>query len=559
MLQTHIVTNQAVPLVDYDMFSSDAILVDRVSAYGGDWALERLTSFGQLQGSQQAIEWGEQANRNQPVLHIFDRFGHRIDEVEFHPAYHKLMEQSIAHGLHALPWQEPRDGAHVARAALMYMAYQNEGGHCCPLSMTYSAIPSLRLTPSIAQVWEPLITTGSYDHRFQPASSKTGLTIGMAMTEKQGGSDVRANTTTAVPVGESGAGQEYLLTGHKWFCSAPMSDAFLMLAQTGKGLSCFFVPRWKPDGRQNNIYIQRLKNKLGNHSNASSEIELVETFGWLIGEEGRGVPTIIEMVNHTRLDCISGSAAMMRQATLQALHHCHHRSTFGKKLSEHPLMLNVLADLALESEAATRLMLRVARAYDRADSDPSERQFRRIASAIGKYWACKRTPMLVAEALECFGGNGYTEEAPMARIYREAPLLGIWEGSGNVICLDVLRAVSKEPESLDAFVAELESARGGNKRLDTHIDSVKHDLDMLKLSTRSKNPEVVLAQEQGARLLVERLALALQAALMVKDAPQFASDALVSSRFSGRGGHAFGTLPTGAKLREIVARAYPFA
>jgi putative acyl-CoA dehydrogenase len=381
----------------------------------------------------------------------------------------------------------------------------------------------------------------------------------MGMTEKQGGSDVRANTTKAKPAGEPGPGKEYLLTGHKWFCSAPMSDAFLVLAWADKGLSCFLVPRWRPDGTKNNFFIQRLKNKLGNWSNASSEIELVDATGFLVGEEGRGVPTIIEMVNHTRLDCMSGSAGMMRQATLQAMHHCHHRSTFGKKLSEHPLMLNVLADLALESEAALRFDLRVAKSYDAAATNKSEALFKRIASAIGKYWTCKRVPTVVAEALECLGGNGYTEDAPLARIYRESPLLGIWEGSGNVICLDVLRAVSKEPETLDAFVAELELARGQSTKLDAYINSVKRDIAALKKSATSKKESVVLAREQTARLLVERLAIALEASLMVRQAPKFVADAFIASRVGKQGGFAFGTLPKTADVRAIVARAYPFA
>ncbi len=559
VMPTHEVFNQSTPLVDYDMFSTDAVLVEMIRKYGAEWAIERLVSFGKFNGSKQAIEWAEQANRNEPVLHTHDRFGHRIDRVDFHPSYHALMNASIAHGLHALPWQESREGGHVARAAMMYMAYQNEGGHCCPMSMTYSCIPTLRRQPEIARLWEPLLTTATYDHAFRPSTEKAGVTIGMGMTEKQGGSDVRANTTRAVAKAESGPGKEYALTGHKWFCSAPMSDAFLVLAQAPGGLSCFFVPRFKPNGDKNAIFIQRLKNKLGNKSNASSEIELVEAAGWLVGAEGRGVPTIIEMVNHTRLDCISGSAGMMRQAMLQAMHHCHQREAFKKKLSDQPLMTNVLADLALESEAATRLMLRVAQAYDRADKDPKEALFKRIASAIGKYWACKRTPMHVAEALECFGGNGYTEDAPMARIYREAPLLGIWEGSGNVICLDVLRAVSKEPETLDAFVAELELVRGRSSKLDAYINSVKRQIAALKKNATSTKPSVAAAREHAARLLVERLALALQAALMVQHAPKFVADAFIASRLSRQGGYAFGTLPKGVNARAIVARAYPFS
>jgi putative acyl-CoA dehydrogenase len=557
-MQTHEVINQALPLVDYDMFSSDAVLRDLVARFGAEWALERLVSFGKFNGSAQAIDWAIQANRNEPVLHTHDRFGQRIDKVEFHPAYHQLMQASIEHGLHNLPWQEPRAGAHVARAAMMYMAFQNEAGHCCPISMTYSAVPSLRRQSDLAKIWEPLVLTRKYDGSFQPAAAKTGITIGMGMTEKQGGSDVRANTTRAVPRAEPGAGKEYLLTGHKWFCSAPMSDAFLVLAQAAKGLSCFLVPRWQQDGSKNRIFIQRLKDKLGNRSNASSEIELENASGWLIGEEGRGVPTIIEMVNHTRLDCTIGAAALMRQATLQALHHAHHRSTFGKKLSQHPLMLNVLADLALEAEAAARLMMRVAHAYDRQEDSAAEAHFKRIASAIAKYWICKRAPMHVAEALECFGGNGYVEEGPMPRLFRESPLLGIWEGSGNVICLDVLRAVSKEPETLDAVVAELDKAGGLSSRLDAFVRSLKRDIAALKKSASSKKASVAAAREQSARRLVERLALAMQAALMIQQAPGYAADAFIASRLGHQGGLAFGTLPRNADVKAIVARAYPF-
>jgi putative acyl-CoA dehydrogenase len=436
------------------------------------------------------------------------------------------------------------------------MAFQSEAGHCCPISMTYSAIPSLRRQPDLAAKWEALVCSTSYDKRFQPASTKTGLTIGMGMTEKQGGSDVRANTTRAVALAERGPGKEYLLTGHKWFCSAPMSDAFLMLAQTEKGISCFFVPRWKADGSKNSILIQRLKDKLGNRSNASSEIELVDALGWLIGEEGRGVPVIIEMVNHTRLDCIIGAAALMRQSTLQALHHAHQRSTFGKKLFEHPLMANVLADLSLESEAAARLMMRVAHSYDQQGSVSGEAQFKRIASAIAKYWICKRAPMHVAEALECWGGNGYVEEGPMPRLFRESPLLGIWEGSGNVICLDVLRAVSKEPETLDAVVAELDKVRGRSKQLDAYSNSIKRDIAALKKSAASKKASVAAGREQTARRLVERLALGLQAALMVEQAPDFVANAFIASRLAGQSGFAFGTLPKSVNVNAIVARAY---
>lgn len=554
-MATHAVFNQAKPLLDYNMFESDALLQDLIKRYGADWAEDRLKGFGLFAGSAFGIGSAIEANTYPPVLKTHSRFGERIDQVDFHPSYHHLMSASIKAGAHSLPWTDPREGAHVARAALLYMAFQNEAGHCCPVSMTYSAIPALRKQPEIAAVWEPLITSNAYDSRFLPYFQKTGVTIGMGMTEKQGGSDVRANTTKAVPVGAAGPGKEYFLTGHKWFCSAPMSDAFLILAQTEKGPSCFLVPRFKPTGEKNAIFIQRLKDKLGNKSNASSEIELENALGFLIGDEGRGVPTIIEMVNHTRLDCIIGSAALMRQSLLQAMHHCHHRSAFGKLLSEQPLMVNVLADLVLESEAATRLMMRVASSYDKAETSTKEAQFKRIVSAIAKYWVCKRAPMAVAEALECFGGNGYVEEGPMPRLFRESPLLGIWEGSGNVICLDVLRAVSTNPNTLDAVVDELDSALGRNRRYDMFVASVKHDIKALKTKPATKSAAASL--EKTARRFVERLALALQASLMLRDASEESAKAFVASRLTNAGGYAFGTLPAKVDAKQIVDNAYP--
>lgn len=557
-MATHTVFNQAKPLVDYNLFDSDVLLKDLITRYGANWAEERLSSYGSYAGSALGIGHAVEANTNLPVLKTHSRFGERIDLVEFHPSYHQLMSASIGAGTASLPWSQPRDGAHVARAALLYLAFQNEAGHCCPISMTYSAIPALRKQPDIAKIWEPLITSGQYDSRFIPFSQKTGVTIGMGMTEKQGGSDVRANTTKAVPASEPGPGKEYLLTGHKWFCSAPMSDAFLILAQTGKGPSCFLVPRFKPDGEKNAIAIQRLKDKLGNKSNASSEIELENALGFLIGDEGRGVPTIIEMVNHTRLDCIISSAALMRQSLLQAMHHCHHRAAFGKLLSEQPLMVNVLADMALESEAALRLTMRVAQSYDQAEKSPKAAQFKRIVSAIAKYWVCKRAPVVVAEALECLGGNGYVEESPMPRLFRESPLLGIWEGSGNVICLDVLRAVATNPNTLDAVVEELDSALGRNRRYDMFVASVKHDIKALK-APLSKSKNAAANREKSARSFVERLALALSAALMLKDAAPYAAEAFIASRLGKRGGYAFGTLPVKVDVEKIVGEAYPAA
>lgn len=556
-MQTHTVINQASPLLNYDMYGRDLVLHDLIQRYEASWANGLLSEFGKFAGSEQANTWANQANQNEPVLHTHDRFGNRLDLVEYHPAYHQLMQKSIEYGIHCLPWLEPRAGAHVARAAMMYMSFQNEAGHCCPISMTFSVIPSLRRQAGLSAVWEPLITSKTYDHRFIPSMQKNGLVMGMAMTEKQGGSDVRANTTRAVPVSQSGPGKEYRLTGHKWFCSAPMSDGFLMLAQTDNGLSCFLVPRFEPDGCKNKIIIQRLKEKLGNKSNASGEIELEGALGWMVGEEGRGVPTIIEMVNHTRLDCILGAVALMRQSSLQALHHCHSRSAFGKLLSEQPLMINVLADLSLETEAAARLMMRVASAYDQEDESESEKLFKRIGSAIAKYWVCKRAPMQVAEALECFGGNGYVEAGPMPRLFRESPVLGIWEGSGNVICLDVLRAVGKEPETLDAFAAELDSSAGMCKRLDLHIGAAKNEIAEIKKAFTQKNSSLIEASELNARRFVERLALTLQAALMVRQAPEFAASAFVSSRLERQSGFAFGTLESGAKdLKQIIERAH---
>lgn len=563
MTETHKVFNQATPLVDYNMYSDDAVLVDLIKRYGASWADETLTSFGRFTGSTEGNQLACQANEFPPKLETHDRFGHRIDRVDFHPAYHQLMRTAVSHGVHSLPWTNPREGAHVARAAMLYMSFQNEAGHCCPISMTYSAVPTLRKQPDLAKVWEPRILSGDYDERHLPAHEKRGITIGMAMTEKQGGSDIRANTTEARPAppdqggtGEAGGGKPYLLTGHKWFCSAPMSDAFLVLAKTGKGVSCFFVPRYKPDGSKNTLRIQRLKGKMGNHANASSELEFVDAYGWLVGEEGRGVPTLIEMVNHTRLDCMLGAAALMRQATVQALHHARGRSAFGKLLVEQPLMANVLADLALESEAAVRMSLRVARAYDQHQNSPSEAAFKRIASAISKYWICKRAPVHVAEALECLGGNGYVEAGPMPRLFRESPLLGIWEGSGNVICLDVLRAVGKEPETLDAFMAEVEKGRGYNRRFDAYVNAIARDIKALKKSAASKDARVAAGRELGARLLVERLALALQGALMIEQNPGQAADAFIASRINRTGGFAFGTLPKSIKVNELVTKAY---
>jgi putative acyl-CoA dehydrogenase len=533
-------SNQPPPLVDYNLFEADAPLRESLEREGASWAHDMVGELGRLAGTQQAIDWGFQANAHPPVLRTHDRFGNRIDEVEFHPSWHRLMEVAVGHGLHALPWREPRPGAHAARAAAFYVWSQVEGGHGCPVSMTYAALPALRKQEDLAATWEPLMTTLDYDPGLRPPSTKRGVLFGMAMTERQGGSDVRSNTTRAEPTVDGG----YLLTGQKWFCSAPMCDAFLVLAQAPRGLTCFLLPRVLPDGTLNRFHIQRLKDKLGNRSNASAEIELVDAWAEMIGEEGRGVRTIIDMVNHTRLDCVIGSASLMRQAVAQATHHAAHRSAFGKLLSAQPLMLNVLADIAVESEAATILMMRLAGAFDRA-SDAAESHFKRVGLAVSKYWVCKRAIAVVAEALECHGGNGYVEESIMPRLYREAPLNSIWEGSGNVNALDVLRALTREPESLAAFVAELELAHGSDARLDRAVADLKGELaNAAEAETR-------------ARRMVERMAIALQGSLLVRHGDPAVAQAFCASRLGGDWGHSLGTLPAGTKFASIVARHRP--
>ena len=537
---TDSVFNQPPPLVDYNLFEADAPLREALEREGAAWAQDVVTDLGRLAGTQQAIDWGFQANAHPPVLRTYDRFGNRIDEVEFHPAWHRLMEVAIGHGLHALPWREPRPGAHAARAAAFYVWSQVEGGHGCPVSMTYAAVPALRKQPDLAAMWEPLMTTLDYDPGLRPALTKRGALFGMAMTERQGGSDVRTNTTRAEPTVDDA----FLLTGQKWFCSAPMCDAFLVLAQAPRGLTCFLMPRVLPDGTLNRFHIQRLKDKLGNRSNASAEIELVDAWAEMVGEEGKGVRTIIDMVNHTRLDCVIGSASLMRQAVAQATHHTAHRSAFGKLLSEQPLMVNVLADIAVESEATTILMMRLAGAFDRA-SDSKEAHFCRIALAVAKYWTCKRAIGVVAEALECHGGNGYVEESILPRLYREAPLNSIWEGSGNVNALDVLRAMNREPESVAAFLAEVELAQGADPRFDRAFAGLKAELaDAAEPETR-------------ARRVVERMAVTLQGSLLLRYGDPAVADAFCASRLGADWGHTFGTLPPGPGLRAIVERHRP--
>ena len=534
--------NQPPPLVDYNLLEADAPLRESLEREGGSWAHELVSDLGTLAGTQQAIDWGFLANANPPQLRTPDRFGNRIDEVEFHPAWHELMHVAIAHGLHALPWREQRPGAHVARAAAFYVWSQVEGGHGCPVSMTYAAVPALRKAPGLAAHWEPLMTSLDYDPGLRPSATKKGVLLGMAMTERQGGSDVRINTTKAEPAGTDG---EHLLTGQKWFCSAPMCDAFLILAQAPGGLSCFLVPRVLPDGTRNAFHIERLKDKLGNRSNASSEIALDRAWAAMVGEEGQGVKTIIEMVNHTRLDCVIGSASLMRQAVAQATHHTAHRKAFGKLLSEQPLMINVLADIAVESEATTLLMMRLAAAFDHAADDEHERHFRRIGVALGKFWTCKRAIAVVAEALECHGGNGYVEESILPRLYREAPLNSIWEGSGNVNALDVLRAMQREPETATAYLDELELAKGLNRDLDHAFDELHKEM---------ANADEI---EARARRVVERMAVLLEASLVLRHGDPAVAELFVSSRVAGNWGHTFGTLEPAAQLKSVIERHRP--
>ncbi|MGW3988826.1 acyl-CoA dehydrogenase family protein [Streptomyces sp. NPDC004830] len=537
---THDVTNQAPPLTPYDA-SEDAALLEGLRREGAGWAEADLRRLGRQAGSVQAQEWADLANRHEPELHTHDRYGNRVDEVRFHPSWHHLMRTAVAEGLAGAPWAEDRPGTHVARTAGGLVWGHTEAGHGCPTSMTYAAVPALRRQPELAKLYEPLLTSREYDPALREPTEKRGLLAGMGMTEKQGGSDVRTNTTTATPTAEP---RVYTLRGHKWFTSAPMCDVFLVLAQAPDGLSCFLVPRVLPDGTRNTFRIQRLKDKLGNRSNASSEPEFDGTVAWLVGPEGHGVKTIIEMVNCTRLDCVTMSAALMRKSLVEAGHHARHRRAFGARLLDQPLMRNVLADLALESEAATALTLRLAGAADRAvRGDARESAFRRIATAVGKYWVTKRGPAFTAEALECLGGNGYVEDSGMPRHYREAPLLSIWEGSGNVNALDVLRALGREPGTADALFGELTLARGADARLDAAVARLKQQLTE--------------ATQTTARRLVEDMALALQGSLLVRHAPPAVADAFCATRLGGDWGHAFGTLPEGAALDAVVERALP--
>jgi putative acyl-CoA dehydrogenase len=546
---THEVANQPPPLVDYNVYAADRVLVEAVKREGADWDEARISAVGAVAGSEHVQALGAQANENPPRLKTHDRYGHRVDTVDFHPAWHELMGLAVEHELHCSPWKDPRPGAHVARGAAFMCFSQAEAGVGCPTSMTYSVIPALRTQPELAAEWEPRFLSSGYDPANAPAPQKTGALAGMGMTEKQGGTDVRANTTLARPVNGGGPGAEYELSGHKWFMSAPQCDAFLVLAQADGGISCFLFPRWTPDGTRNRFRLQRLKDKLGNRSNASSEIEFDSASAWLVGEEGAGVRTIIEMVNHTRLDCVLGGATGMRAGVAQAIHHAGHRSVFGRELVEQPLMRNVLADLAVESEAATIGALRLARAYDEALAGDEEAQnFKRVANAVLKYWICKRAVVHAGEALECLGGNGYVEESGMPRLFRESPLNSIWEGSGNVQCLDVLRAMVKSPAAVEAFFAEVQEGAVAEPRLAAFATELRDEL-----------PGDLETIESRARRLVEKMALALQGSLLVRYGDEAVADAFCASRLSGDWGQAFGTLPPGTDFARIIERHRPVA
>jgi putative acyl-CoA dehydrogenase len=529
-VQSH---NQPPPLEGYDLYGANRPLVEAVAREGAGWADDSLRAFGTQLGSE-PLELGRLANEYPPRLRTHDRFGHRIDEVDFHPAWHELMRLGVEYGLHAAPWREPRTGAHVARGAAFITLAQVEAGVGCPLSMTFAALPALRAEPGVFEEWAPFLTSVVYDPGLRPVVDKAGALCGMAMTERQGGSDVRANETVARPAGDS----EATLHGHKWFCSAPMCDAFLALAQAPGGLTCYLVPRVLPDGGRNAFHIDRLKDKLGNRSNASAEIRLDGAWARRVGEEGRGVATIIEMVVHTRLDCVLGSTGLMRRAVAEATHHAAHRSAFGRLLSEQALMQNVLADLCVDSEAATQLALRLARAYDEDDVP-----FRRLATTVAKYWVCKTTPPLVAEALECIGGNGYVEESVLPRLYRESPLNSVWEGPANVQALDVLRANARQPESVEAVLREIELAAGLDAQLDHAVVALRAQL--------------ADSDERGARRIVELLALCLAGSLLLRSGAAPVAEAFCATRLGADGGRSYGTLPRGVDAATIIERHRP--
>lgn len=544
--ETHEVQNLPVPLENYNAYEQDVALKESVLRHSANWAQEDLKRFGGICGSAEVIEWGAQANANKPELYTHDRYGKRVDEVRFHPAYHQLMALSMKEGIHGAHWVDPMAGANVARAAKSYLMTQVEAGHGCPITMTSAAIPTLTRQADLFDKWAPKILHNDYDPRNISHDEKQSVTIGMAMTEKQGGSDVRQNSTRAYALGAGGPGQIYELVGHKYFVSAPMCDAFLVLAQTDPGVSCFLVPRWRPDGTKNPLQIQRLKNKMGNVSNASSETELRGAMGWMIGEEGRGVSAILEMVAMTRFDCMIGSSAGMRQGVAQITHHCQTRHAFGNTLAKQPLMQNVLADLILESEAALATTMRLARALDNSSESTHDRDLVRMGTAIGKYWICKRAPGHAYEAMECIGGSGVMEDSVMPRLFRESPINAIWEGSGNVQCLDMLRALQRNPDSLTAFISELERARGKNQLMDSAIDDVVKQFN---------TPDDM---EYRSRQVVEKMALALQASSLLQYGDEQVAQAFCEARLRlDNSGWLYGTLPASIDCSALIERATP--
>jgi putative acyl-CoA dehydrogenase len=543
-LRTHTVENQPPPLEFVNAYESDTVLKESVEREGGGWAADNLKALGGKIFDPDWMDKASLANRIVPELRRFNRFGQRVDTVEFHPAYNDVMGLALEHDVHALPWRDGRRGSHVARGAAEILFSQLECGVLCPVDIIYGIVPMLRKQPDLAKVWEPMMVSKEFDARPIPHGEKRGITLAFTSTEKQGGSDIRRNTTFATPIGPKGPGAEYLLRGHKWFCSAAGADIIFVVAQTEKGPGCFLVPRWLPDGSRNPISLERLKDKLGNKSNASTELEFEDTHGWLIGEEGRGIPTVMDFMLHTRFGCALIPTGMMRLALTQAIHHTRHRTAFQRRLSDQPLMRNVLADLAIESEAATTMMMRIARAFDSSASDERERAFGRISVAVAKYWVNKRVVPFVHECLETHGGPGYIEESILPRVYRESPIHGIWEGPGNVISLDILRAFRKEPLSGEVFFAELDSVRGEDARLDATVAecrSLVYDQHM---------------PEMRARYLAERMAVAIQAATLIRNAPNFVSDAFCMTRLGDEGGRAFGTLPMSVDMDAIVQRAY---
>lgn len=550
---THDVSNQAPDLHDYNLYDSDLALVAGIQGDQAAWHQADLSRYGAELGTQHTLHLGQLANQYVPELQTHDRFGNRIDVVDFHPSWHQLLAMQRRENLHAMPWSQPRAGAHMARTAAYYLQAQVESGSLCPITMTFASIPLLQQEEKLFAILKDKLFSREHDARDLPWQQKRSMLVGMGMTEKQGGSDVRSNTTAARPIQGKGRGTDYLLNGHKWFFSAPMCDAHMVLARTDAGLSCFFVPRWRPDGSKNAILIQRLKDKLGNRSNASSEVEFHDTYGVMVGDEGRGIPTIIEMANHTRLDCVIGSAGLMRNALVQAIHHARHRSAFGRPLIEHALMGNVLSDLALESEAATLLMLRLARAADVSSASPDdlrERAWRRIVTPAAKFWICKRALEFTGECMEVWGGNGYVESGPMARMYREAPVNSIWEGSGNVMCLDVLRAIAKAQDGFELLLNELHATASAHPVLRDSIGALRQDLK-----------SSALQQEMLARRIIQRLVLIIQSCLMLQHAPATSAELFISSRSDAESGRVFGTLSgtnhTEAIQRAILARAWP--